>query len=75
MPQMTLKEKLAIVMRSIELEKEGKIEESIRIQNQIPLPPYMAKFAKEKMGVAFLINGGWNLSEAEEEYGPDWLNK
>jgi hypothetical protein len=75
MPQMTLKEKLAIGMQSIELEKQGKIEESIRVQKQIPLAPYLAKFAKEKMGVAFLLNEGWNLSEAEEEYGSDWLSK
>jgi hypothetical protein len=75
MPQMTLDEKFAIGLKSIELEKQGKIEESIRVHKQIPLPPYLAKFAKEKMGVDFLINGGWNLSEAEEEYGPDWLNK
>jgi hypothetical protein len=40
MPQMTLKEKLAIVMQSIELEKQGKIEESVRVQKQIPMPPY-----------------------------------
>jgi hypothetical protein len=75
MPQMTLKEKLAIRMKSLELEKQGKIEEANQLSNQIPLPPYMAKFVKVKIGVDSLINGGWNLSEAEEEYGPDWLNK
>jgi hypothetical protein len=76
MPQpMTLKEKLAIGMKSIELEKQGKFEEADRVHKQIPLPPYLAKFAKEKMGVDFLLNGGWNLSEAEAEYGYGWLNK
>jgi len=30
---------------------------------------------KEKMGVDFLINGGWNLSEAEAEFGQGWLSK
>jgi hypothetical protein len=72
---MTLKEKFAIGMKSIELEKQGNLEESDRVMKQIPMPPYLAKFAKEKMGVNFLINGGWNLTEAETEYGPGWLNK
>jgi hypothetical protein len=74
-PQMTLKEKLAIGMKSIELEKQGNLEESNRVMKQIPMPPYLAKFAKEKMGVDFLLKGGWNLSEAEAEYGSGWLNK
>jgi hypothetical protein len=29
---------------------------------------------KEKMGVDFLINSGWNLSEAEAEFGKNWLS-
>jgi hypothetical protein len=72
---MTLDEKFAIRRQSLELEKQGKIEESIRVHKQIPLPPYMAKFVKEKIGADCLINGGWNLSEAEDKYGPDWLNR
>jgi len=39
------------------------------------MPSYLAKIMKEKMGADFLINGGWNLSEAEAEFGPDWLSK
>jgi hypothetical protein len=39
------------------------------------MPPYLAKMAKEKMGMDFLINGGWNLSEAEAEFGSDWLSR
>jgi hypothetical protein len=30
---------------------------------------------KEKVGVDYLINGGWNLSEVEAEFGPGWLVK
>jgi hypothetical protein len=39
------------------------------------MPPYLAKVAKKTMGADFLINGGWNLSEAEAEFGRDWLSK
>jgi len=29
---------------------------------------------KEKMGIDFLINSGYNLSEAEAEFGPNWIS-
>jgi hypothetical protein len=41
----------------------------------IPMPPYLAKIYKEKVGVKQLIESGWNLSEAEVEFGPDWLSR
>ena len=78
MPQaqtMSLHEKLAVGMKAIELKKQGKLEEAAKLERSIPLPPYIAKWAKKRLGVEFLINNGWNLSEAEAEYGPDWLTK
>ena len=45
------------------------------LTRSIPMPPNLAKVMKEKVGVDFLINGGWNLSEAEAEFGSDWLSK
>jgi hypothetical protein len=33
----------------------------------------MAKVIKEKVGAEFLIQGGWNLAEAEAEFGSNWL--
>jgi hypothetical protein len=78
MPQvetMPLKERLAIGMKSIALEEAGQIEEASRVLRQIPLPAYLAKFAKEKIGVDFLIQQGFNLSEADAEYGPGWLTR
>jgi hypothetical protein len=71
---MSLDDKLGIILKSIELEKQGKIEEAEHIHKQLPLPPYLAKWAKKRMGASFLINQGFNLTEAEAEYGPDWLN-
>jgi hypothetical protein len=78
MPQaetMSLHDKLALGVKAIELKKQGKLEEAMRIEKSIPLPPYLAKWAKKRIGADFLINQGWNLSEAEAEYGKDWLNK
>ena len=72
---MTLDEKMAIGLKAIELKKEGKLDEYERTMKQIPMPPYLAKFAKEHFGLDFLRKYGWNLSEAEAEYGPGWINK
>jgi len=78
MPQaqtMPLNEYLAIGMKVIELEKQGKLEEAEKLEHTLPLPAYLAKWAKKRFGADALIKTGWNLSEADAEYGPDWLNK
>jgi hypothetical protein len=76
MPQtMTLDEKLAIGCRAAELRKDADKERHILLITSIPMTPYLAKETKEKIGADFLINGGWNLSEADAEFGPGWLVK
>jgi hypothetical protein len=62
-------------MQSIELKKQGKLEEATRLRRSIPIEPWLAEWGKKYMGADFLINGGWNLSEAEEVYGKDWLSR
>ncbi|GHV78322.1 hypothetical protein AGMMS49944_01130 [Spirochaetia bacterium] len=77
MPQtMTLDEKGAIVEKAHEYKVAGNMEEFKRILRQeMPLAPYLAEFAKNRLGPDFLINGGFNLSEAEAEFGENWLSK
>ncbi len=78
MPQaqtMTLDEKLAISNKAFRLMDAGDEEGGIRLMKTAPLPPYLAKIYKEKIGVKQLIESGWNLSEAEAEFGRDWLSK
>ncbi|MDR2049929.1 MAG: hypothetical protein LBP69_10800 [Treponema sp.] len=78
MPQpkiMTLHEKLQIGMTSIALKKEGKLAEAEKVHNQIPMAPYLAKFYKKHLGLDALLKTGWNLSEAVEEYGPEFLSQ
>jgi len=72
---MTLEEEAVIALKAFELKKQGKLEEYERLRKQIPLQPYLAKFAKEHFGADFLIKTGWNLAEAEAEFGSDWLNR
>ena len=76
MPEtMTLDEKLAISMKASEAWYAGDKEGFGRIIRTAPMPPYLAKIYKEKIGADFLLNSGWNLSEAEAEFGSDWLTK
>ena len=76
MPEtMTLDEKLAISNRACALWNAGDKEGFSRVIRTAPMPPYLAKIYKEKVGVEPLIKSGWNLSEAEAEFGSDWLNK
>ena len=76
MPQtMTFEEKLAISSKASALFNAGDTEGYSRLMRTIPMPPYLAKVAKKTMGVDFLTQGGWNLSEVEAEFGRQWLTK
>jgi hypothetical protein len=72
---MTLDEKLAISCKAAELSKAGDEEGYMRLMKTVPMPPYLAKVMKEKVGTDYLINSGWNLSEAEAAFGQDWLSR
>ena len=69
----TLNEELEMSKKALEYKNQGNMAEYERIMKSIPLAPYLAKIAKECFGAEFLLNGGWNLSEANEEFGADWL--
>jgi len=72
---MTLDEKLDITLRAFTLKDAGDEEGFSRLLRTAPLPPYLAKIYKEKIGVEQLLKSGWNLSEAEAEFGTDWLTR
>ena len=72
---MTLDEKLAISNRAIALKQAGDREGYSRLLKTAPLPPYIAKVVKEKVGLDCLLQLGWNLSEVEAEFGSDWLRQ
>jgi len=74
-PVMTMEEEAAISLKALELKKQGKLEESIALRKQLPLPPYLAKIGKDYFGADCLIKTGWNLSAAEAEFGSGWLTK
>jgi hypothetical protein len=72
---MTLDEKLAIGCKAAELRKAGDEEGASRLIRTIPLPPYIAKVMKEKVGMEFFTRYNWNLSEVEAEFGPDYISR
>ena len=72
---MTLDQKLAISCKSAELRKAGDEEGASRLFRTAPLPPYIVKVIKDKVGSEYLKNSGWNLSEAELAFGPNLLGK
>ena len=72
---MTLDEKLAISNRAVALKKAGDLEGYDRLVKSIPMPPYLAKIMKEKVGMEFFTRYNWNLSEVEAEFGSDFLSK
>jgi hypothetical protein len=76
MPQtMTLDEKLAISCKAAALREAGDKEGYDRLMKLIPLPPYLAKVMKEKVGMEFFTRYNWNLSEVEAKFGPDYISK
>jgi len=72
---MTLDEKLATINQAFALKEAGDGEAYNRMMKTVPVPPYIAKVIKEKVGSDFLVKEGWNLSEAEAKFGSGWLNK
>ena len=71
---MTLDEKLAISCKAAELRKAGDEEGYDRLMKTIPLPPYLAKVMKEKIGMEIFTRYNWNLSEVEAEFGPNYIS-
>jgi hypothetical protein len=72
---LTEDEEVDIILKSVELRDAGDEEGAHKLLTLIPLPSWLAKIMKEKAGADFLIGQGYNLSEAEAEFGPDWLTR
>jgi hypothetical protein len=67
---------LPIIMQTIALEKEGKLEEADALfREKIPMRPWMARVIKEKMGLESLLAMKWNMTEVEDAYGKEWLTE
>jgi hypothetical protein len=72
---MSLHDKLDIGMKAIELDKQGEHAEAVKLFHTTPLAPYLAKFYRDYIGADELRKSGWNLTEAEAAFGPEWLDE
>ncbi len=50
-------------------------DEKLRLMRLLPLAPHLARIGKELYGKNFLLEGGFNLSDANEEFGDGWLDR
>ena len=71
---MTLDEKLAVACKAAALDDAGDKEGSMRLSKTMPMPPYLAKVIKDKLGLDVLLQLGWNMAEVEAEFGVNWLS-
>ena len=67
-------QKSRIVLEAIKAGEYTKASELVR-DYQIPVAPHIAMAIKNVRGAQHLIDKGYNLSEAEEKYGKDWLSR
>jgi hypothetical protein len=77
MPQIQVtKEELRDWLHYSDLREAGKIEEANAFRkDRLKMEPWAAKVFKEKMGLEFLLNMGWNMEDVEAAYGKEWLVK
>jgi hypothetical protein len=66
-------EKCEIMYQAALLFNKGKDKEATLLVKSVPLEPELAKIFKEVYGSNFLLECSFNLLEADEAYGKNWL--
>lgn len=70
---MTLEEKWELLDAIEKAEDDGNKAEAGRLMRELPLAPGLAQIAKDMYGKEYLVSRGYNLSEANKEFGDGWL--
>ncbi len=71
---MSDEERIDLIKRANKAWKEGDFELSSKLKGQLPIAPHLAQFYLEEYGKEELLAAGFNLSDAEAEYGKNWLD-
>ena len=71
---MSIEETRKILEEARTLKKLGKNEEAEELQLKIPLDPGYADDIKRLEGIQFLIDGGFNLTDAINKFGENLLH-
>ncbi len=74
MKRMTDAERFDLIKRANKAWAEGDEDRAEKLEKQLPLAPHLAKFWLEEYGREKLLAAGFNLSDAEAEYGTNWLD-
>ena len=72
---MSKEETMAIIVKAQELESLGKKEDAAALRIKIPLHPGVADDVKRFNGIQWLIDGGFNLTDAVAAFGEKWLHE
>lgn len=72
---MSLEEKWKLLDAIHDAEQAGDRDTAYLLMMKIPLAPGMAKIGKEMYGKGFLVENGYDLSEANAEFGNGWLDR
>ncbi len=75
MAKLTMEETTEIIRASLKAAHEGNYEEERRLLRMLPLAPHLAMAGKEVYGAEYMKNAGYDLSEADEEFGEGWLDR
>lgn len=75
MSQLSHAQTLDIIVEAQSARRLGNSEEYMRLIQQIPLAPHLAMVAKEIWGKEYLLQSGFDLTEADARYGKYWLNQ
>ena len=75
MSALTNEQRFEIIQQYLAALDSGDDEEATRLHQLLPMAPQVAKVAKQVLGSQFLKESDFNLSDAEAEYGPNWLDQ
>ena len=68
-------EQVKLLDEKLEAIKNNDKKRELELRRLIPLHPTSAIIGKNLLGAQGLIDGGFNLEWANEEFGDDWLTK
>lgn len=75
MIQFTREQQLDILEKALAARKRGDWKDANYWSQKIPLAPHLAMALKVTVGKNELLKMGYILTEAEKEYGQNWLDK
>ena len=73
--EMTAEEFDALGDRILEAQDRGDTEEAMRLAKLVPLDPDLGMTLKLFFGKDEVLEGGWDLTEANLKFGEGWLDE